>query len=90
MLMKRLALFALLALLVAVLAWPAGAVDKVLTIKEIMGKLNKPGGLRPNLGKDLMADEPDWDEIQKEAREFAALAAMLSKTTPPTPPTPPP
>src|SRR2546421_13078969 len=81
--MKRIAPLVLLALVVAVLAWPAGAADKVPPIKEIMGKLNKPGGLRPNLGQDLMADEPDWDEIQKETREFAALAAALAKNTPP-------
>jgi cytochrome c553 len=84
--MKRLAILAILALFVAatvVLVWPAVAADKVPPVKEIMGKLNKPGGLRPNLGQDLMADEPDWDEIQKEAKEFAALASALGKNTPP-------
>src|SRR5262245_32969286 len=81
--MKRLTLVAFLTLLAAVAVWPVLAADKVPTIKEIMGKLNKPGGLRPNLGQDLMADEPDWDEIQKQAKEFAALAAMLGKNTPP-------
>src|SRR5262249_20991848 len=42
----------------------ASAADKVPTIKEVMTKLNKPGGLRPNLGEDLQADEPDWSMIQ--------------------------
>jgi hypothetical protein len=81
--MKRMAIVAVLLLAAAVLVWPAGAADKALTIKDIMTKLNKPNGLRPNLGQDLMADEPDWDEIQKETKEFAELAAALGKITPP-------
>jgi hypothetical protein len=84
--MKRLAILAILALFVAVtvvFVWPVLAADKVPPVKEIMSKLNKPGGLRPNLGQDLMADEPDWDEIQKEAKEFATLASALGKNTPP-------
>jgi hypothetical protein len=80
--MKRLTTLALLALIVAVLIWPVGAADKVPTIKDIMEKLNKPGGLWPNLGKDLQEDEPDWEEIQRETKEFAALAAALGKNTP--------
>ena len=51
--------------------------------KEIMGKLNKPNGLRPNLGQDLMQDELDWDEIQKETKQFVELTEALGKNKPP-------
>ena len=81
--MKRRILLAMLASLALVVVWPVLAADKVLTIKEIMGKLNKPGGLRPNLGQDLKADEPDWELIQSQTKEFAALATGLGKNKPP-------
>jgi cytochrome c553 len=80
--MKRLTILTVLALLAIVLVWRVQAADKVLTIKEIMSKLNKPGGLRPNLGQDLMDADPDWEEIQKQTKEFSALAAQLGKNTP--------
>ena len=84
--MKRLAwgvgLLALGAVLVLATR-PAGASDKVPEIKEIMAKLNKPGGLRPNLGEDLQADELDWPMIQKETKQFVDLVAALGKNTPP-------
>jgi len=82
--MKRVAFLACgLALLAAGVVLPAVAADKVPEIKEIMGKLNKPNGLRPNLGQDLMQDELDWDEIQKETKQFVELTEALGKNKPP-------
>src|SRR5262249_11024789 len=45
----------------ALLAGSALAQDKAPTIKEIMSKLNKPGGLYPSISKELKADDTDWD-----------------------------
>ncbi len=86
--MKRLAhasaCLALLALMCLALA-PAGAQDeKVPDIKAIMGKLNKgPRAMTATLRKDLADDEPDWNKVQKDAKEFARLAKMMSKNEPP-------
>ena len=58
--------------------------DKVPTPKEIMGKLNKgPNALHAMLGKALKSDEPAWDDIQKETKEYSELAAGLGKNDPP-------
>jgi hypothetical protein len=81
---KLFGLGSVLALLIGL----AGALDaqdaKPPTIKEIMGKLNKgPNSLCPSIGKDLRADEPKWDDIQKEAKEFATFAEELPKRNPP-------
>jgi hypothetical protein len=67
------------------LSVPVGAQDeKPLTAKEIMGKLNKgPNSLCPTIGKDLRADPPAWEQIQKETKDFAALAGALTKAKPP-------
>jgi hypothetical protein len=59
------------------------AADKPHDIKEIMNKLNKPGAILPNLGKDLKADELDWDEIQRETKEYVEYAEDLGKNDPP-------
>ncbi|MBY0522560.1 MAG: cytochrome c [Gemmataceae bacterium] len=70
--------------LILVLAAGVGAQDKPPTIKQIMGKVNKgPNSLCPTIGKALRADEPQWDDIQKETKELAALAAVLGKNSPP-------
>jgi hypothetical protein len=65
----------------------AGAValaqDKPPSIKEVMARLNKPGGLYPTISKALKADTPDWDEIRLEAKTFVKLADALGKDTPP-------
>jgi hypothetical protein len=58
--------------------------DKTPTIKEIMGKLHKgTTSLRPALGKELKAEEPNWEEVQKQTKEFALLAASIGKNDPP-------
>jgi cytochrome c556 len=68
---------------VAILAGPALAQDKAPTIKEIMARLNKPGGIYPSISKELKADDTDWDEVHDQAKTFAKLAAELGKNTPP-------
>ena len=61
----------------------AGA-GKLRTVKEIMGKLNKgPNALTPNLKRSLQKDQPDWQAIQAQSKEYATLSAELTKTTPP-------
>ncbi len=72
--------------LAAVLAFsPVGAQDtKTPTIKEVMKKLNAgPNSMTANLGKDLDEDKPDWDDIQKETKEFVTFATALGKNKPP-------
>jgi cytochrome c556 len=69
--------------LAAVLAGTALAQDKVPTIKEIMGRLNKPGGLYPTISRELKADDTDWAEVQQDTRSFAKLAAELGKNAAP-------
>lgn len=72
--------------LVAVAAAMVGtalAQDKGPTIKEIMAKLNKPGGIYPTMAKELKADDTDWDDVQQQAKTFAKMAAALGKNAPP-------
>jgi hypothetical protein len=61
----------------------AAAADRVMTAKEIMGKLNKgPNALTPNLKRELQKDVPDWVEIEAEAKQYATLTAALGKAAP--------
>jgi len=69
--------------LAAVLAGAGLAQEKVPTIKEIMARLNKPGGLYPAISKELKADDPDWGEIQLQAKSFVKMTAALGKDAPP-------
>jgi hypothetical protein len=56
---------------------------KTPSIKEIMIKAHKTGtGLLPKIGKDLKAEQPDWDAIQKETQQLVELTACLEKNTP--------
>jgi cytochrome c556 len=63
----------------------AGAVArKDLTVKEIMGKAHKgPNSLLASVGKELRSDEPDWSDIQTEAKELVTLGTALGKNEPP-------
>jgi hypothetical protein len=84
--MKRMAIVVGTLVVIAMAAWmvrPATAADKPHDIKEIMNKLNKPGAIGPNLGKDLKVDDLDWDEIQRETKEYVEYAADLGKNDPP-------
>ncbi len=61
----------------------AGA-GKLMTVKQIMGKLNKgPNALTPSLKRSLQKDQPDWTQIQEQSKEYATLSTELTKTTPP-------
>ena len=40
------------------------------SVKEIMGKANKPTGIYFNLRPDLKDDNPSWPDIQQEAKEL--------------------
>lgn len=63
---------------------PVGAQGDKMTVKEIMGKVNKgPTALFPTVRKGLSADTPDWADVQKQAKEIAALAESLTKKEPP-------
>ena len=73
------------ALPLAALAWglaAAGTADPP-TVKEIMGRANKPTGIYFNLGQDLKDENPSWPDIQQEAKELAGLAAALRRAAPP-------
>jgi hypothetical protein len=62
----------------------AGATTTAMTVKEIMGKLNKgPYALTPNLKRGLQKDDPDWGEIQDEAKQYVNLVSDLGKAQPP-------
>jgi cytochrome c556 len=66
-----------------VLVGAALAQDKVPTIKEIMTRVNKPGGLYPTISKELKADDTDWDEARAQSKAIAKMAAALGKNTAP-------
>jgi hypothetical protein len=53
------------------------------SVKEIMGKANKPTGIYFTLALDLKDDNPSWPDIQQEAKDLAKLAAALRQATPP-------
>jgi cytochrome c556 len=54
------------------------------TIEEIMAKAHKTKtGLRDQIAAELKKDAPDWTDVQKKSREFAALIDALGKNEPP-------
>jgi cytochrome c553 len=72
-----------LAVLAVALGW-ASADDKTPSIKDIMTKAHKGGdSLIEKLGKELKADEPKWDDVQKETKELVDLGSALGKNDPP-------
>jgi mono/diheme cytochrome c family protein len=62
-------------------AWSQG--NKVPDVKEIMSKLNKPTGIYFALGKELKANDTDWDEVNDQAKTILRYANYLTKTAPP-------
>lgn len=66
---------------------PSGAADGGGTssnIKQIMAKLGKgPQALTAVIGRELEAEQPPWDTLQSQAKEYAQLAAALGKYDPP-------
>ena len=63
---------------------PVDAQDSKLTVKEIMGQINKgPTALFPTVRKNLSADAPDWAGLQKQSKEIATLVEWMAKKEPP-------
>jgi hypothetical protein len=63
---------------------PTFAEDKIPTIKEIMDRLHK--GANPPIiliKRSLQSGDPDWEEIQKQTKEFVDLGKALGKNDPP-------
>ena len=64
--------------------FPGGAPASSPGIKQIMAKLAKgPGSLTPVLASALKAEQPAWDTIQAQTKEFAKVAADLGRYEPP-------
>jgi cytochrome c556 len=62
---------------------PAAAENQP-SIKAIMKKANDgDASLFGQVGKELMADEPNWAGIRTKTKELLSLADSLSKNTPP-------
>jgi hypothetical protein len=60
---------------------PGGPPSK---IREALTKLAKgPNSLTPTIGKEVKEENPPWDAIQPQAKEYAQLAATLGAETPP-------
>jgi hypothetical protein len=58
--------------------------SKPPSIKEVMKKINnKDAALCPRLGRALKAEQPSWDEVQREARQLALSADALALNDPP-------
>ena len=54
------------------------------SIKEIMTKLTKgPNSLTPVIGKELEAENPPWETLRPQTKEFALLATAMGKNDPP-------
>jgi hypothetical protein len=86
--MKKIAWMAIAAtgsICLAVVLQPVLAQEaKTPTVKQIMGKLNKEeSSLTTVIAKGLNADKPAWDDIKKEAKEYATLTESLCKNKPP-------
>ena len=59
-------------------------VGGVPTIKKIMTRLTKgPRSLTPVIGQELHAEQPAWETIQGQTKEFVRLAEALGKNDPP-------
>jgi len=52
-------------------------------VKEIMTKVNKAGGLFPQIQKGLKAPAPNWANLKSDADEFVSLVTALGKNKPP-------
>jgi cytochrome c556 len=84
--MKRWALGAgILAL--ATVALAGGRDDQQPTIKEIMEKAHKgtkqSQALLTQVRNELKKDDPNWEKVQKQAKELVSLGTSLGKNEPP-------
>jgi len=84
--MKKWVLIAgsLLVVSAALVAGRADAEDESTpSIKEVMDRLHKGANSPLNkLKAELKSDEPAWDEIAKQTKDFVILGAALSKNEP--------
>ena len=63
---------------------PGGRAGPPSAIRQIMIKLTKgPSSLTPVLGQELKEDQPPWETIQGQTKEYALSAADLGKHDPP-------
>lgn len=52
-------------------------------IKEIMGKVNKAGGLYPSIQKGMKTATPNWGALKNDSDELGSLVQSLGKNKPP-------
>jgi hypothetical protein len=72
-----------LAVLIGLMASASADPEKTPSIKEVMGKLNKgPDCIKSTLTKELKAERPNWDQVQKQTREYVAGTETLEKAMP--------
>lgn len=69
--------------LVSVFGLGSVALGQGPDIKEIMGKVNKAGGLYPSIQKGMKTATPNWGALKNESEEFGALVLALGKNKPP-------
>jgi hypothetical protein len=54
------------------------------SVKEVMKRINyRDSALCPLLGRALKVEQPNWDEIQREAHQLALFAGALAQNEPP-------
>jgi cytochrome c556 len=83
--MKRNVSLVLVGIVAAAFVVTGSAQDaKTPTIKDVMGKLTKgQNSLTTTIAKGLNADEPTWDDIKKQSKEFCTFSEALGKNKPP-------
>lgn len=59
------------------------AKDKDDDIKDVKGCMAFQNKVRPDLNKQLKADEPNWEGIQKQTHEWVKVAESLGGLKPP-------
>src|SRR5471030_449263 len=53
-------------------------------VKQVMSRIGKgPQGLHNAIGEALKADQPVWDAIQPQAKDYTQLTGALAKMGPP-------
>jgi hypothetical protein len=64
---------------------PGGPGGRSSPIRTIMTRLNGrgPNALQTLIGSELKAEQPAWETIQPQTKEYAQLAADLAKHDPP-------
>ena len=53
-------------------------------IGEIMGKLTRgPQSLNSLIGEELKADDPEWDKLASQSKDYVAMTRQMAKYDPP-------